>query len=118
MSRFEHPDFLEWTDGLVVDMHDFNTFLYNKYGTLEAPTVTADVYDREYEEWLWKKYERDNLFDSWDAAMKFVETVLRDEYIKGEPIYAFQKGNENDGYVYQVSLDYGNRLPGFVDVEL
>ena len=115
MSRFEHPDFIEWTDSLIVDIALFHDELTKKYGTFD---VNVDVYDREYEEWLWKKFERDNLFDSWDAVMKFVETVLRDEYIKGTPIYAFQKGNEDDGYQYQVSLDYDNRLPGFEDVEL
>lgn len=117
MSRFEHPDFLEWTDGVFVNINDFHNTLIKKFG-VPVYDINADVYDKEYNEYLWKKFERDTLFDSWDEMMKFVETVLHDEYISGTPIYAFQKGNEDDGYMYQVSLDYNNRLPGFEDVEL
>ena len=115
MSRFDYPDFLEWTETLVVDMNEFHRELVKKYGTYD---INVDKYNTEYEEWLWSKYEREHLFHSWDEVEDFIFTALESEYIKGDPIYAFFTVNDAEECTYQVTTDYENRLPGFEDVIL
>lgn len=116
-NRFENPDFLEWTNGIVVNVHDFNNLLIKKFD-VPVYDLDPDVYDREYDEYLWRWYEREHVFNSFKEAEEYAETVLYNEYVSGQPIYCYYTGNKKAGYQYIMTLTENNKPKGWRLYEL